>query len=324
MPNTFSAMCSWRPHRTLRAPAALVPFLFAAVAPLVLAGCGTDVGPDDAIVVIDSAGTEIVRNLRRPDTITVEGPPTLRIGETDGAQEYTFGGIRDLDVLADGSVVVADRFGRIALFDRDGRWIRDVGSVNTIIGPYPVPEYGWDIVDSRTGRGQMVMPPALSVYPPWTTTGDTILLADPVEPVIRFYREDGSLFRELRLTGSVAPPSRELREEYFERVALTFPNVDLDRVRAETRFVDVAPTIADIRYDDRGRLWVAALGGLRLDGVGNVWDVVAPDGRQLLAIRFPRNFRLVRVRGDRAYGITTKSEGVTVVEAYDLPSVGER
>lgn len=40
---------------------------------------------------------------------------------------------------------------------------------DTLVGPYPVPETGWEITDEATGMGRMVNPPALAVYPPWTT-----------------------------------------------------------------------------------------------------------------------------------------------------------
>jgi len=82
---------SRRPHRTHRVPAALVPLLVTSVAPLFLAGCGATPDAGDAIAVTDSAGIEIVRNLRRPDTMTVEGPPAVRIGDVDGANVWDVG-----------------------------------------------------------------------------------------------------------------------------------------------------------------------------------------------------------------------------------------
>jgi hypothetical protein len=94
--------------------------------------------------VSDSAGVLFVHNhTPAGDTIRF-GEPVVRIGAVDGAPEYLFEWLSDVQPLPDGGVVVVDnRGGRVALFDEGGRWSRDIARRGDGPGEYRTPLHVW-------------------------------------------------------------------------------------------------------------------------------------------------------------------------------------
>jgi hypothetical protein len=96
------------------------------------------------------------------------------------------------------------------------------------------------------------------------------------------------------------------------------PNVLFARLSRDTRFAPVRPVIPALIVDDGGNIWVGEHDPAREmeDGLGSGWDVVSGEGQALRRVRFPKGFRLMRVRDGRAYGVATTEDGVQVVQAY--------
>ena len=84
----------------------------------------------------------------------------LRIGELEGAEEYTFGAIEGSAVGLDGSIFIADRQGPILrMYNASGRFVRVVGrqgggpgEYNTIAGIATTRDGRIAIWDPRNGR----------------------------------------------------------------------------------------------------------------------------------------------------------------------------
>jgi len=113
-------------------------------AALTLAACG-DVSAVGAVFeVTDSAGVAGARNLASPaDTLRLDHPD-VRIGMMDGPREYLFEHVSDVQPLPDGGLVVVDNRGAwVALFDAEGRWIRDVAGRGDGPGEYQTPLRAW-------------------------------------------------------------------------------------------------------------------------------------------------------------------------------------
>jgi hypothetical protein len=103
--------------------------------------------------------------------------------------------------------------------------------------------------------------------------------------------------------------------------------LDLDGMREETDFAEHVPLITGLVCGDGGDVWVADFdpaGRSPVDVVGTAWDRVAPDGRVQSTVRFPREFRLHAVRGERAYGVGVGELDVEAVEVYAVESSGGR
>lgn len=97
---------------------------------LVSAGCAASAGDELAWQTeIDTLGDTIVVR-----TLGAESPPRhtlvteVRIGELDGADEYTFGSVSEVAVTADGDMYVFDRqANQLRRYDSNGVFVRTVG-----------------------------------------------------------------------------------------------------------------------------------------------------------------------------------------------------
>jgi hypothetical protein len=199
----------------------------------------------------------------------------------------------------------------------------DGTTIDTLVGPYAVPERGWVVTDEETGVGQMVNPPALAIYPPWTVSDGRLIRLDPNAATVEVRTLDGgNVERVVRLPYQVAPPTESARDAYFRGLQAEFGYSDevIARERTGTEFVDVRPPLAGVLVDDRGRLWVAehdpAARGRKYMGVG--WDAIDLGEEHSRHVRFSPGFALKAVRGEWGYGITTLESGVHVVDMFRL------
>ena len=207
--------------------------------------------------------------------------------------------------------------GALVRLERDGE------SADTLIGPYSVPEQGWVITDQETGMGHMVNPPVFAIYPPWTVNGGDLIWVDPLLADIEVRDiETGEPERIVRLPYAAVPPTASDREAYFRRLQAEFGFSDdvIALERANATFAEYRPPVADVLVDEKGRLWVARQDPTARgrDYVGGGWDVIDLDGDRSSHVRFPDGFRLVRVQGLRAYGITTLPNDVQVVDVFRI------
>lgn len=104
----------------------------AAVLAVALGGCGNGGPGGPAHAVRDSAGVEIVEDVRPAwaggEGWTVGAEPLLRIGVVEGERPYQLSGVTGAARLSDGTVVVADAgSSEVRLFDADGRFATSVG-----------------------------------------------------------------------------------------------------------------------------------------------------------------------------------------------------
>ena len=96
---------------------------------------------EDALVVLDSMGVEIVQNPERaPDSTSwsLDTVPRLVIGHDESKGElYLFGSIAGAASLSDGRIVVSDRQPPgVRMFDSVGAFVRQIGRVGQGPGEY--------------------------------------------------------------------------------------------------------------------------------------------------------------------------------------------
>lgn len=199
----------------------------------------------------------------------------------------------------------------------------DGAVIDTLVGPYPVPERGWVITNEETGMGQMVNPPALAIWPPWTVEHARLVWLDPGAAAVEVRSlETGGVERIIRLPYEAAPPTALAKDAYFDELQAEFGYSDesIARRRMGTQFVELLPPVADVLMDDRGRLWVAehdpAARGR--DYIGSGWDVVDVAQERASHVEFRDGFELKAIHGARAYGITKLENGVHVVDVFRL------
>jgi hypothetical protein len=197
--------------------------------------------------------------------------------------------------------------------------------IDTLEGPYPVPEFEWRIVDEKSQTGVMVMPPVFSVRPQWELCSDYLYWVDPSEPRVRRLTLDGVLSAVIEIPSRSRPITEDERTEYFEALADRFAldEEQLESARGETRFQSRSPEITDIVCGAGGQVWIAdfAAGVAEpIDAVGNDWDVIGGDGRAVARVHFPEGFLLKAVTSYAAYGYAARQLGVQVVEVHYLPA----
>lgn len=198
---------------------------------------------------------------------------------------------------------------------------RDGALLDTLVGPYPVPERGWVVTDEQSGAGRMTNPPALSIYPPWTVHDGALVRNHPNTAVVEVRSlATGRVVRLIRLPYEAAPPGEVEREAYFRslQARLELSEEAIARERAGTEFVEVRPPVAGTIVDDRGRLWIAEHDPAAWDRghIGVAWDVLDPGRDRAVRVIFPEGFELQAVEGARAYGTTTLESGVQVVDVF--------
>lgn len=193
-------------------------------------------------------------------------------------------------------------------------------STDTLMGPYPVPEFGWQVVSED--RGHMVNPPVFSIWPPWATNDSSLAWSPGTEPRIEHRLTSGELLRVVTWPEEPRPPADADRERYFESWMHQFePPEDVARQhRGEADFAERIPLVTRLVADDRGQVWAGGFdptNWLR-DSVGSSWLVFGGDGRLRRAVAFPAGFELVEVRNGAALGVRQTELGIHLVEQYDV------
>lgn len=122
--------------------------------------------------------------------------------------------------------------------------------------------------------------------------------------------EDEAHLRELLLLSDEARGGGALSSE------------DRDRILSSVRMPSHPPVLAGLLVDGDGRIWVQRareITGMGLEAMrvgqaggfgGPVWEVLAPDGRRVEVVRFPRGFRPLHFSEGCAYGIVEDDLGV--------------
>lgn len=208
--------------------------------------------------------------------------------------------------------------GAVVLVDRQGSLL------DTLAGPYAVPEYGW-ATDPRTGWGTMVNPPALAIAPPWSANGESFVQLDPLAGVVAYADGGRTANRELRLPVESRATTKEDRDAFARGLQEEFGISDeaLAQELEATEFARIRPELAGLLIDDRNRVWVAEHDpSARASAyVGATWSIYDPGTDSMARVQFPTDFDLKAVRTGRAYGVTTLESGVPVVDVFvvDVP-----
>jgi hypothetical protein len=79
------------------------------------------------------------------------------------------------------------------------------------------------------------------------------------------------------------------------------------------------PRVADLLFDDDGRLW-AARGGPE-DSEHRLWDVLSAEGEHIAVVRIPAGIRLRAVSAEHAVGVRRDEMEVEHVELFQIPDL---
>jgi hypothetical protein len=201
--------------------------------------------------------------------------------------------------------------------------VSEAGEVmDTLVGPYPVPRIGLEIIDEATGRFGMVNPPTFSAAPVWAVDGERLLWSPGGQGRIEQRDVHGRLTGVILVHRSARVVTNADRETHFASMQARFgaPDAAVARMREVTVFAEHRPAITALLTDDAGQIWVADHDPSLLDrDPAPEWDVLSSEGRVERRVAFPPGFRLTRVVAGRAYGISTIEGDVHVVDVFTLP-----
>ena len=199
-----------------------------------------------------------------------------------------------------------------------------VGEItDTLVGPYPIPEIGWQWTDDSRQTGMMINPPAFSVRAAWTVNGSALFWSQPETGEVRILNAyDGSLQRIIRLGNPATETTTADREAHVDASIQRY-NIDPSRRSAileGTTFAAMRPAFVTFLIDDRDNLWIVNQdpGRPERQHMASTWNVIDAEGRLRRTIQFPESFELVDVHGGRAYGVTRDADGVEVVDVFDV------
>jgi len=132
-------------------------------------------------------------------------------------------------------------------------------------------------------------------------------------PEVRCHGGDGALIRVARLSGSPREVTPDDIEEYWREQEAARPSAYRDAVRKFRRdmpFPELFPAFDRLLSDDLGRTW-ARVYAVPESETHEWW--ILEEGRAMAHLRLPIDFELLRVAGDRLYGVTR--------DAMDVESV---
>lgn len=139
------------------------------------------------------------------------------------------------------------------------RVIPDQPGADTLTGPYPVPEYGWKIIDPSTQTGTMVNPPVFSVRPPWDMCFGQLVWGDPVGDSVVILGPGTGQRTVLQLDSRQEAVSEEDIQRYAEASRDRW-NLDAEttaRIQEETSFAPFRPSFTDLICGAEGEFWLA-------------------------------------------------------------------
>lgn len=201
---------------------------------------------------------------------------------------------------------------------------RDGQVSDTLLGPFPVPDIGWQWTDQTQRVGMMVNPPVFSIRPVWDVReGSLIWSMLETGQIEKRTLPAGSLTSILR-TGAVANPTTTADREAHVDAAIERYGIDPARrpaILESTVFAEQRPLFAAMLLDDRGWIWIAEQDPAHAERahVGSLWHGMDETGVIQRALRFPDSFELRIIDRGRAYGIDRDANGVEVVTIFDIP-----
>lgn len=299
--HALSSRCNHGSHRSRPAPhIALWMTVGAAVG---FSGCGELPGVGGGAVqfeVTDSAGVELVRNGPHGPlgSDPVPAREVLRIGVVEGEDSYQFSRILDVEVAADGRILVANgQTATVRVFDPEGSFIREFGGRGEGPGEFiavnRVVSTGEDItvIDFQTGGRSTRFSADGRVLSVWRHTG-----TDGVRTSPSFWTSEGWF-------GSVSSPST---------VRQPLPPGTPDTTRHELyRLAEGTPDVPpepDVVLPPAGILYATEARG----GTGRDWGLVEVgreigvdgDGRWIIAGGVPYAIEVYSPEGELARRIT--------------------
>jgi hypothetical protein len=251
-----------------------------------------------------AAQAEVVRLPERDRALAGDAPVAFSIGRAEGADHELFGQVAAVAFDAADNLYVLDRqAARVMVYDRTGRFVRQVGS-------------------RGQGPAELGMPLSMAVAP-----DGTVAVADLAKPGIVLYRPDGTLLRGDRLEGMVPGMGSPLAWHprgglvgIFRQMAAGTPGTSVDRTvpllfrpldgGAPVRIFDVPQTwMTEQSSPGEGRIMVRVTGppefaplalfGVLPDGnlalsftTGYTMRIVDPQGRTLRYVQRPLRPRL--------------------------------
>jgi hypothetical protein len=157
----------------------------------------------------------------------------------------------------------------------------------------------------------------------WNARANTVLLVQPgasrLEILDLRSQRTVSVLHTLHRT---LPVTTQDREAWFDALRRANPSAFAGRLSERTRFAVERPAVTAALFDDRGRIWLAGFDpASRGRHISRTWDVFALDGRSFRHVRFPEQFRLLRVQSGIAWGLLeTRAAPLwgSVVQAYRI------
>lgn len=210
---------------------------------IVTCGCSESESSTPVAQVIDSAGLRVVSyDLTEVDAPVYRrvGDPDLQIGVVEGAPEYTFSRIVDVELLNDSLVIVSDAVSReIRVFDVQGQYQRSIGQ-------------------QGEGPGEFVTAPSIV-----GVSVDTLFAYDPGGGRLSSFTVEGQFLRTLtvnsatgnriseltrRSDGSYLAQSRWVAPDQtpvLHDIRLELDSVVIERLTSDGDLIDTMAVMAD-------------------------------------------------------------------------------
>lgn len=152
---------------------------------------------------------------------------------------------------------------------------------------------------------------------------------------VEMYRPDGTLGHVLVRPGQRRPVTEGEKERLRRLIGEMMldqgvPPTMAERITRETMFAETHPVLASILARPDGEVWVQRVRSLDamasdagrdfdFEDLGDRhWDVFDPEGRYLGVLSFPERFTLMKVMGDRVFGVARDGLGVQQIVGMRL------
>ncbi len=185
---------------------------------------------------------------------------------------------------------------------------------DTLLGPFAVPEFGWEVRDERSGTGRMINPPVFAVAPSWRLHGDSIVVWVDAETgrIVVVDPKSGTVRREGRLLRASRSVSSVDRDSFFAAYARRF-GIDpiSDEVRATVPITTTFPVAARLLVDGC-EIWagdVDPAGRAETGWLGRHWEVRDVCRGRSRVVVVPVGVELLDVRGKWMVGVAEDELG---------------